>query len=298
MANLSNYAVVVLNDLGTLPSGFEDSLNRYVMGGGSVFVALGPASAQLPRVPVDDEAIETTRYAGREAERFLVVGDIDTGHPALKNVERFDDVKFYQAVHVTVAKSRVLAKLGDQTPLILERQIGEGKVLVFASTFDNVLNDLPRHAYWVPFVQQTVAYLGGGGPEQPVNVTTGSYIELRTADSQNAAAEVVDPDGHRALTLEEATKARNFALEREGFYEVKTANGRHNLMAVHTDRRESDFTVVPKETLDLWGATGSGATEGDGTNGEKADDLRKPWNLAPYLLIGLVVVALAESVGR
>src|SRR5262249_3799554 len=157
--------------------------------------------------------------------------DLDTGHPVLKNVERFDGVKFYQVVHTTPMKSRVLAKLGDQTPLVYEREIGEGKVLVFASTFDNISNDLPLHNSWVPFVQQSVASLGGGGAEQPLNVTTGSYVELRSADTQSAAAEVIDPDGRRALTLDEATKARNFALDREGYYEVKTANGHQSLLA-------------------------------------------------------------------
>ena len=183
-ANLSTYAFVVLTDPGTLPPSLSDALSTTSRNGGSVLVALGPASAVLPRVPVADEAIDSTRYAGREGERFLSVSDLDTGHPALQSVERFDGVKFYQAIHVTPTKSRVLAKLDDQTPLVLERQIGEGKVLVFTSTFDNISNDLPLHASWVPFVQQSVAYLGGGGPEQPVNVTTGSYVELRTADSQ------------------------------------------------------------------------------------------------------------------
>jgi hypothetical protein len=224
------------------------------------------------------------------------VSDLDTGHPALKNVERFDGVKFYQMVRVTPTKSRVLAKLGDQTPLVLERQIGEGKVLIFTSTFDGNSNDLPLHASWVPFVQQSVAYLGGGGAEEPVNVTTGSYVELRTADSQSAAAEVMDPDGKRALTLEEATKARTFALDREGYYEVKTANGHHSLMAVHTDRRESDLTPIPKETMDLWGATGEPQTSDAAAAGAQSDDLRKPWSLAPYLLILLILVALAESI--
>ena len=67
------------------------------------------------RVPVLDEAIESTRYTSRDAERFLAVSELDEGHPALKSVERFEGVKFYQAVHVTPTKSRVLAKLGDQT---------------------------------------------------------------------------------------------------------------------------------------------------------------------------------------
>ena len=77
-------------------------------------------------------------------------------------------MKFYQVVHVTPSKSRVLARLGDQTPLVLERQIGEGKVLVFTSSFDGVSNDIPIHASWVPFVNQSMAYLGGGGTDQLV----------------------------------------------------------------------------------------------------------------------------------
>ena len=70
---------------------------------------------------------------------------------------------------------------------MLERQIGEGKVLVFTSTFDNAANDLPLHASWVPFVEQTAAYLAGSGAEQPVNLTVDSYVELRAADSKGAA---------------------------------------------------------------------------------------------------------------
>src|SRR5260370_37830389 len=115
-------------------------------------------------------------YASREGERFLTVSELDAGHPVLRSVEKFEAVKFYQAIHVTPAKSRVLARLNDQTPLVLERQIGEGKALIFASTFDNVSNDLPLHAAWVPFVVQSAAYLGGGGSEQPVNMTVDSYV--------------------------------------------------------------------------------------------------------------------------
>ncbi len=152
---LSNFAFVVLNDLGTLPPGFEDLLKRYVSGGGSLLIALGPLAASMPKVPVLDESIEAPSYAARERDRFLSVVEIDTGHPALRSVERFSGVKFYQAIQVTSAKSHVLARLNDQTPLVLERQVGEGKVLVFASTFDNAVNDLPIHASWVPFIQQS-----------------------------------------------------------------------------------------------------------------------------------------------
>jgi hypothetical protein len=192
--------------------------------------------------------------------------------------------------------AHVLAKLNDQTPLLLERQIGQGKVLVFTSTLDNISNDLPVHgAYWVPFVLQSATYLGGGGAEQPVNVAVDSYVELRTGESKNAAAEVLDQDGKRALSLEEATNAKTYQLTREGFFDVKTASGQQSLIAAHADRRESDLGVIPQETLDLWKGTGAGGAGSDGSGGN-GEQKTTPWSLSPILLLLLLLVALAESV--
>jgi hypothetical protein len=294
-AQLSHYAFVVLSDVGSMPMGFEDSLRKYVSGGGALLIALGPASVALPKVPVVDEPIEAARYASREGERFLAVSELDTGHPALRNIERFVGVKFYQAIHVTPAKSHVLARLNDQTPLMLERQIGEGKVLVFTSAFDNVTNDLPQHAAWVPFVQQSAVYLAGGS-EQPVNLTVDSYVELRSSEGKGSAAEVLDPDGKRVLSLEEAASAKNFAVSREGFFELKAASGRQSLIAVHADRRESDLTVIPKETLDLWKATGQSDQTGTDASTSGNQPGKKPWSLFPILLLVLLGVGLIESV--
>ncbi len=291
---LAHYAFVVLNDVGTVSAAFEDALKKYVNAGGSVLIALGPASAAQPKVPLIDETIEASAYAGRERDRFLNVAEIDAGHPALRSVERFSGVKFYQAIRVTPAKSRVLARLNDQTPLVLERQLGEGKVLVFTSTFDNDSNDLPLHASWVPFVERSAAYLAGSGAEQPVNLTVDSYVELRTADSKSAAAEVLDPDGKRLLSLEEATTAKNFAVNKEGYFELKTASGRHTLLAVHADRLESNLNAIPEETLALWRATGSDQTAA-GASGPGNEQDKKPWPLWPWLLLLLLVVAMAES---
>jgi hypothetical protein len=295
--SLAGYALVVLDDLGPLPPGLEENLQRYVSPGKSLLVVLGPASVEMPKVPVEGDPIQPgSSYAARETERFLTVSDIDSGHPVMKGLERLDGVSFYQAVRVAASKdAHVLARLNDQTPLLLERPIGQGKVMVFTSTFDNVNNDLPVHgAYWVPFVLQSATYLGGGGAEQPVNVAVDAYVELRTGESKNAAAEVLDQDGKRALSLEEATTAKTYQLTREGFFEVKTANGQDSLIAAHADRRESNLAVIPQETLDLWKATGSGGAGSDGAGGT-ADRKTTPWSLSPLLLLLLLLVALAES---
>jgi hypothetical protein len=293
---LSNYAFVVLNDVGSVATALEDSLKKYVSAGGSVLLVLGPASVAMPRVPLLDESIQSApSYAGREGERFLTVAELDAGHPVLRSVEKFAAVKFYQAVNVTPAKSTVLARLNDKTPLVLERKIGEGKALAFTSTFDNVSNDLPLHAAWVPFIQQSAAYLGGGGAEVPVNLAVDSYVELRSSDGKGSA-EVLDPDGKRLLSIQEAATAKNFVLAREGFFELKTAAGRRSLIAAHADRRESDLTPIPQETLDLWKGTGSGDISSGGASNTPAGAARKPWGLWPVLLLLLLGVAIAESV--
>ncbi len=167
-------------------------------------------------------------------------------------------------------------------------------MLAFASTFNNVDSDLPVHAAWVPFVQQTANYLGGGGAEVPVNLPVDSYVELRSGNNRSAAE--VLADGKPLLTLQEATTAKNFQLDHEGFFEIRTASGHRELVAAHADRRESDLGVIPQETLDLWKATGSGDTSGAGASGQENQDDRRPWGLWPYVLLVLLGVAVVESV--
>ena len=297
-SDLSKYAVVVLNDLGSLQSGLEASLQKYVSNGGSLFEAIGPASAvAFPRVPVLDEPIDGTSYASREGERFFSVSDLDSGHDVMKSVERFDGVKIYLATNVGSTKSTVLARMSNGKPLVLERKVGEGKVLVFTSDFGAANNDLPRHYAWVPFVQKSIAYLGGAGSgEQPANLSVGEYVELRTGSEKGAQAEVQDPDGQRVLSLQDAAQARNFELTREGFYEVRTAGGKRSLIAAHANRKESDLAVIPPETLDLWKATGSSGPANGSGQGTGGEGNTTPWPLSPYILLLLLGVALAESV--
>ncbi len=296
-SNLSNYSVVVLNDLGSLPNGLEQALQKYVTAGGSLFESIGPGSVALPRAPVLDEAIQGTSYATREGDLFYTVSDLDTGHDVMKNVERFDGVRIFLAVNVGAKKSRVLARLSNGIPLVLERNVGEGKVLAFTSDFDAANNDLPKHNAWVPFVQNSVAYLGGSGSaEAPTNLAVGDYVELRTGNEKGAQAEVQDPDGQRVLSLEESAQARNFEVTREGFYDVRTAGGKRSLIAAHANRKESDLAVISQENLDLWKGTGSsGSPDGTG-QGTAGEANTSPWSLSPFILLLLLGVALAESV--
>ena len=292
-ANLDphKYAFVVVSDVPSLPASFETALRAYVHTGGSVLIALGPESAQSVRVPVFDEVIAETRYYGRDGSLFQSPSWLDSGHPSIQGAQHWDDVKFYQAVRVKPGAAQVAARLGDDTPLLLDKRIGEGRVLVFASTFDNIANDFPLHASFVPFIEHTANYLAHQEENRAIYLV-GSFLELRQANEQGAAVEVLDPKGTRALTLEEATHARNLPLAMAGFYDVKRPNGRHELIAVNADRRESDLDVMSADTLALWQNTAQG-----GQNAGAPGDQEKPrptefwW----WVLAAVLVLSVAES---
>ena len=288
----SKYAFVVLSDIGSMPAGLENSLRAYVNAGGSVLVALGPASVAMQRVPVSGEAIQSSSYASREGDRFQTVASADAEHPSLRRANKLEGVQFLQDVRVDPGQSRVVARLTNQDPLLLEKQVGEGRVLVFTSTFDNLANDFPLHSSFVPFVEQTARYLGRQ-QDSATNVAVDSYIELRSVKEHGAAVEVTDPDGKQPLTLNEAASAQSFQVNREGFYEIHRGNGRQEMVAVHADRRESDLTPIPQETLDLWRNTGKGPDPVT-ANGEAANQPR-PWSLWRYALLLVLITAIIES---
>ena len=140
----------------------------------------------ITHVPVSDVRFEETRYAGREGDRFQTAAWLDSSHPAILTDNRWEGVKFYQAIRVAPGDARVVARLSDQTPLLLDQQVGQGRILIFTSTFDNIANDFPLHASFVPFVEQTARYLGrlDAGP---AGVTVGSFAELRDTKAKGAA---------------------------------------------------------------------------------------------------------------
>ena len=153
--------------------------------------------------------------------------------------------------------------------LMLDKQMGEGHVLLFASGFDNVTNDLPLTPAFVAFVDEAARYLAGEERMGGARVVD-SFVQLRNPVNVQAggaaktAVDVIGPDGARPLSLKEAAVAQSFQLARAGFYQVRFANGRDALIAVNADARESDLRPVADDVLKLW--TGATAAQGEAAN--------------------------------
>jgi aerotolerance regulator-like protein/VWA domain-containing protein len=290
---LSKYVFVVLSDVGSLPSPFENDLARYVQGGGGVLIAAGTSTGHRARIPLLGNSVIATHDYSRDAARFLTAGDTDLSHPSLANSERWAGAKFYYAVAVDPSDARVVARLTDQTPLLLDKKIGEGHALLLASGLDDLTNDLPVQPVFVPFVKQTALYLSGTADRGGSRVVD-SALELRTSKDEAVSVEIVDPAGRRPLSLEEATTAGSYQLTSSGFYDVRLANGRRDLVAVNPDRRESNLEVVPDDDLALW--RGNGAAQPQRAAASVAEsEPEKPRSLWWYAMFLVLLAGIAES---
>jgi hypothetical protein len=298
----SKYGFVVISDAVALPSIFEHTLAQYVAKGGSVLITLSTSAARRTRIPLWGGEVKDTHDYARTGSP-VSVGQVDFSYPALEQVQPGPDnggwgvVKIFYAAVLDADQARVAARLTDGTPLLLDKPLGEGHLLLFASGLENLTNDLPLHPVFVAFVDHAARYLSGSqslGGSRLVD----SFLQLRAAAEPVRAVpnvEVIDPDGRRPLSLSEARTAQSVRLERAGFYRIRFANGRDALIGVNPDRRESDLQPLPEDVQRLWsGSSGGGADQSAGA--ASIDAKNRTISLWWWVMLFAFAVAVAETV--
>ncbi len=296
----SRFAFVVLSDSAALPSIFEHALAAYVAKGGSVLIALGTSAAHHERIPLWGSDTRDPHDYARNGNA-ATVGQVDFSYPALQQAEPGRDnggwaeVKVLYAVPVDAGQARIAARLTDGTPLLLEKQVGEGRILLLTSGFDNLTNDLPLHPIFVAFVDRTAHYLSGTeqlSGSRPVD----AFVQLRAAATPvgvSGNVEVIDPNGKRPLSLGEARTIQSFRLQRAGFYQIHFANGRDAVIGVNPDRRESDLAPMSQDLLDLW--SGSSGSEPSVAHAAAGVPQSQPISLWWYVMLLALLVLVTET---
>jgi hypothetical protein len=261
-----------------------------------VLISLGKNAVAGARIPAAGIQLLQMHTLLPDHERALTVGQIDSSYPSFGNGESWDGVEFFQVARLTLpqdADTRVAARLSDGTPLLVDRKTGEGHVIVLASALDNVANNLPLQPVWLPFIEQTTHEMGGLGAAR-TNYRVGSYVDLRTVQEKNVPVEIMGPDGKRVLSLSESAKATTFQFPEQGFFDIRRANGREEMAAVNPDRRESDFTLLTPDTVNLWKNTGVGSSSG--TSAASAANTEQTSEIWWWVLALLAMLAIAEAV--
>jgi len=297
----SNYAFIVLSDLSSLPTLLENSLTDYVRSGGSLLIAAGTSAGGRSQIPIFGAHIMEARDYNQLPDRFMAVGSADSSYPGVAKAGGWPGVKFYYALDIDPGvgpgAARVIVRLADQTPLLLEKRIGEGRVVLLTSGLDNLTNDFPLNPAFVPFIEQTARYLGGSerqGGARPVD----AFLDLRSAAAQSKAqterVEVTDPEGQRPLTLGEASSAQSFQLTEAGYYQIRFANGRQDEIGVNADPKESNLDVIPHDVLALWQGKPGSSTEVASAAGP-APSAKTPESLWWYVMLLVFAAAITES---
>ncbi len=297
----SKYAFVVLSDTVALPSIFEHTLAQYVTKGGGVLMALGIDAARHAQIPLWGGNLKDTHDYARTGN-VPNVGQVDFTHPALEQTQPgrdnggWGEAKVFDAAVVDPGQARVAARLSDGTPFLLDKAVGEGHLLLLTSGLENLTNDLPLHPVYVAFVDRAARYLSGSeqvGGSRLVD----DFVQLRSAAKPigvTGSVEVVDPDGRRPLSLNEARNAQSLQLTRAGFYQVRFANGRNTVIGVNPDRRESNLEPMADDVQQLW--SGSNRAEPAKTTAIESGEAKyTPVSLWWWVMLLALAVTAAET---
>ncbi|HTA44656.1 MAG TPA: VWA domain-containing protein [Bryobacteraceae bacterium] len=293
----SNYAFIILSDLNSLPSLLENSLTGYVRSGGSLLITVGTSAGSRSQIPIFGAHINQTRDYSRIPDRFMSVGSTDSSYPGVGKADGWAGVKFFYALDVDPGNgpdaARIVVRLADQTPLLLDKRIGEGRVVLLTSGLDNLTNDFPLHPAFVPFIEQTSRYLAGSERQGGAR-SVDAYLELRNAKEKGQGVEVTDPEGKRPLSLSEAASAQSFQLAEAGYYQLRLANGRQDLVGVNADPKESNLDVMSNDVLALWQGNG-GPSSQEAQPAGAAPPRRTPQSFWWYVMLLVLASAVAES---
>ena len=218
-------------------------------------------------------------------------------------------------------EARVLARWNDpsRSPAVLERVVGEGRVLLWTTTADRAWNDWPIEPSFVMAVREAVR--GTSRPTSWSHTVTAGERPRRVVHSSHQVANVrLTPPGGgepRALTavaLDDRSSpdpAPASAIDlpdtrRAGLYRVAWDEGplgtQGDLFAANPDPRESTLGRI--DAADLKGLLAPldvevAAAHGDGTDAPSATG-REVWHELAWGLLGLLILEpiLASWLGR
>jgi len=184
---------------------------------------------------------------------------------------------------------RVLLRTEGGVPVLVERVVGRGRVLLFTGTLDLGWGSFPLQSAYMPFVQRLVTYLGGeaGGGGERMTAVVGDGVQV-ALPAGVLEATVTGPSG--PVAARQRGGRLSFRPDRPGAYVVETPGAPPLAwVAVNTDPAES--AVAPGPSLVAL------AAEIDPDRYQRRVTLG-PWLLAAALLLALGQIVAALVVAR
>ena len=297
---LSRTRIVIFND-GSPSEAVVGRLARFVEGGGGLLVALG-SQATWPASAAELLPASVAGTVDRSRGTAATLGGLEYGHAVFEPFRAprsgdFSAARFYSYRSVTAAKdAQVLARFDDGAPALLDRTVGQGRVLMWTSTLDLLWSDLAIRPVYLPFIHQMARHLADFR-DRPNWATVGQVIDLSQEGDPSRPRVALAPRGGR-LPLE-GEQGRVLELTEHGFYEIREQDRQAALVTVaaaNVDLAESDRTAVdPAEIVAAVAGTTAGSTSAAGSGPLPDEAQERSQRIWWYLLFAGILLLTGES---
>ncbi len=248
-----------------VPTSFIAALKSYVERGGALLVA----PEDLEAASIVAELFDDVELAAKPpaASDYLLLGEIDFTHPlfvpfANPRYSDFTKIHFWKHRSLTLrdgTTTRAIARFDNGEPAIVERPMGAGRALVFASGWHPADSQLALSTKFVPLIAALLDR-ACGSTEALASVTIGQSVEIPA--TRESTFVVHKPDGSEArLSSDKPGKFSD--TDQPGIYEV-TGGGEPQRFAVNLSAAESNTAPLELEQLEQLGVkTGSGLSRAE-----------------------------------
>ena len=284
--------VVALLNVGELTSSQAAALGEYVVNGGSLLIAPGDRvderafNQQLGEI--SPARLEQVGLLGRDD--YLVIADYDRRHPILRPLGSDWSARFQGHWRLTPSEdAKVLMQFDNTEAALVENDVGEGKVLLFASSLDLEWNNLALQGLFLPFVHETLRHLVRSEAGQSA-YEIGDSINLAQFVS-DADVAVQDANG-RSVSLE----ANNLQRATSPGLFTATSGAVSRRYAVNILPEESNFTRVATSTLydAVVNPDTSPLQSREALTAQLIEELENPQRLWWWILTLVMVLLLVE----
>lgn len=262
----AGYDVIVLANVPSIRQEKAAELATFVARGGGLIVFLGDKI--IPRVLNGTfDLVQGRLLPGEVVEKLTAPQETvggwtmqPGGDHALAGLLRMlppplvEEARVKQMFRVRPVKDAVaifkIAENGE--PLLLERRVGQGKVLLAATSADRKWTNLPNHPLYAMLLQEALTYLTRRPYERSYRIdeplvcplpreSTQSVVMLKTPAGETQPIQVSDRDGGRMADCGKP--------EAPGFYDLTLAEDNLLSLAVNVDPTEGDVRVLPGDEL-------------------------------------------------
>ncbi|MCE9592299.1 MAG: BatA domain-containing protein [Planctomycetes bacterium] len=306
--------VIFLAEARSMSDGTVQAIERRVQAGAGVAIFLGPSvdrdfyNSRLYNPLRPTASLLSVRLkdpVNRRADASLPrLGDVKWNHPIMSRL--FDPTLgdmaqvsfsgYYRLEEMAGGGGgEVLATIGGQEPAIIDRELGEGRVVLFNTSPNDAWSDLPRRKSYVPLVDQLLAHLSGGLNRRVLeaggavalplpDANPDTKITLTTPGGQSLDARPRTVGGRVVMQVENAAEAGVYSVE------YQTPQGPRTFrFVVQVGGHDATLARADDQALTSWWAPSKFETIKPGGDKDALDlgggrTLLEPWVVAAACL--------------